>query len=199
MIVGNGIKIRSTAKGNSRPSGTTLRLTCALPAMQRAQIATRRSLGTPDPQSTRCIGDLGRTTMLPLNNPERNGKPKACPPELCRRSSATRCAMVSRRAFGCDPRTSWSKSSSMITGREFRLPPARPYFQPFIALNRPAIVQPADVGLRKPGGTASKTNAPFYVSDRKKLCSIAGAVRTRCGAHIQGTIAGNTFRRQRQF
>jgi hypothetical protein len=84
-------------------------------------------------------------------------------------------------------------------GREFRLPPARPYFQPFIALNRPAIVQPADVGLRKPGGTASKTNAPFYVSDRKKLCSIAGAVRTRCGAHIQGTIAGNTLRRQRQF
>ena len=45
-------------------------------------------------------------------------------------------------------------------GREFRLLPARPYFQLFIALNCPAIVQPAGVGSREPGGTASKTNAP---------------------------------------
>jgi hypothetical protein len=34
--------------------------------------------GNADPQSTRCIGDLDRTTEPPLNNPERNGKPKAC-------------------------------------------------------------------------------------------------------------------------
>jgi hypothetical protein len=46
MIVSNGIEITSKRKGNSRPSGTTLRLTCALPTMQRAQTATRRSLGT---------------------------------------------------------------------------------------------------------------------------------------------------------
>jgi hypothetical protein len=47
-----------------------------LPAVQRAQIATDRSLGTQirNPRGASAIS----VALLPLNNPERNGNPKAC-------------------------------------------------------------------------------------------------------------------------